>query len=198
MDDRRFLPFVNLRRYPVAALALAAGLALALGAASGVQAGERQLVGPTTIVFVCEHGAVKSTVAAAHFNRIARQRGLPFVAVSRGIDLYPEIPASVRVGLASDGLAPNDDTPRDLRADEASAAARVIAFDRVPSEISGGVTVTYWLDMPAVTKNYSTGRDAIVSRVKEIIDAMRTPARTPAQGKPGMDTKDFAALSICA
>ncbi len=26
-------------------------------------------------VFVCEHGAAKSIVAAAHFNRIAREKG---------------------------------------------------------------------------------------------------------------------------
>jgi protein-tyrosine-phosphatase len=171
MDDRRFLSFATVRRHAVAALGLAAGVAVALAAISGVQAGDRELVGPSTIVFVCEHGGVKSTVAAAHFNRIARQRGLPFVAVSRGIDLYPEVPASVRVGLAGDGLAPSD-TPRDLRADEASAAARVIAFDRVPLELSGGAAVTYWPDMPAVTKNYSAGRDAIVRRVEEIIDAL--------------------------
>ena len=30
-----------------------------------------------TIVFVCLHGSVKSQMAAAHFNRIARERGLP-------------------------------------------------------------------------------------------------------------------------
>jgi hypothetical protein len=174
MDDCRSFPFVTHMRYAVAALGLAAGLAVALGSALSAQAGERPLVGASTIVFVCEHGAVKSTVAAAHFNRIAKQRGLPYVAVSRGIDLYPEVPASVRMGLAGDGLVPNDGMPRDLRADEASAAARVIAFDRVPLERSGGAAISYWLDMPAVTKNYSAGRDAIVRRVEEVIDALAT------------------------
>jgi protein-tyrosine-phosphatase len=172
MDDRRFPPFVTRSRCAVAAPRFAAGFAVALGIVSSAQAAERPLVGASTIIFVCEHGAVKSTVAAAHFNRIARQRGLPYVAVSRGIDLYPEVPASIRTGLASDGLAPNDDTPRDLRADEASAAARVIAFDRVPLELSGRAAVIYWSDMPAVTKNYNAGRDAIVRRVEEIIDAL--------------------------
>jgi hypothetical protein len=61
---------------------------------------------PTTIVFVCLHGSVKSQVAAAHFNRIARERGLPVVAVSRGIAVDNEIPTVIREGLAGDGLAP--------------------------------------------------------------------------------------------
>jgi hypothetical protein len=129
-------------------------------------AGERTPVDHSTIVFVCEHGAVKSTVAAAYFNRIARERGLPYVAVSRGIDLYPEIPAVIRHGLAEDGLAPQDDTPRDLRSNEASVAARVIAFDRVPGERSGAASVIYWSDVPPVTKNYLVGRGVILQHIE--------------------------------
>ena len=30
-----------------------------------------------TIVFVCQHGVVNSQMAAAYFNKIARERGLP-------------------------------------------------------------------------------------------------------------------------
>src|SRR5215469_14185400 len=36
-------------------------------------------------VFVCLHGSVKSQIATAHFNRIAREHSLPVIAVSRGI-----------------------------------------------------------------------------------------------------------------
>lgn len=28
-----------------------------------------------TVLFVCEHGAAKSVIAAAHFNKIAKERG---------------------------------------------------------------------------------------------------------------------------
>jgi arsenate reductase (thioredoxin) len=66
---------------------------------------------PQMIVFVCLHGSVKSQVAAAHFNRIAKERGLPLVAVSRGIAVDQNIPASIRQGLAADGLTPADDVP---------------------------------------------------------------------------------------
>jgi arsenate reductase len=164
------LPFINLLRRPAALFALIVVVAAFIATSSGPQAGERANVDASTVVFVCAHGAVKSTVAAAHFNRIARERGLAFVAVSRGIDLYSEIPATIRTGLAADGLTPNDDTPRDLRADEASAAARVIAFDPVPTELGGTATVTYWPDMPAVTKDYGVGREAIVRRIEQMVN----------------------------
>jgi protein-tyrosine-phosphatase len=37
-----------------------------------------------TIIFVCEHGAAKSVIAAAYFNRFAEQRGLNLRAAARG------------------------------------------------------------------------------------------------------------------
>src|SRR5262249_35169486 len=52
---------------------------------------EPDLTKPATVVFVCLHGSVKSQVAAAHFNRIAKERGLPVIAVSRGIAVDKEI-----------------------------------------------------------------------------------------------------------
>ncbi len=47
------------------------------------------------------HGSVKRQVGAAYFNRIAKERGLPVIAVSRGITVDKEIPASIREGLAT-------------------------------------------------------------------------------------------------
>jgi hypothetical protein len=69
--------------------------------------------GKTTVVFVCLHGSAKSQMAAAHFNRIASERGLPFTAVSRGIEVDTLIPTRIRDGLNLDGLAPTDDVPID-------------------------------------------------------------------------------------
>src|SRR3984893_14974805 len=66
---------------------------------------------PATVVFVCLHGSVKSQMATAHFNRIAQERGLQFVAISRGIAVDSAVPASIREGLAVDGLVPANEIP---------------------------------------------------------------------------------------
>ena len=63
--------------------AIALVAAFLVGSASHADPSSRQ---PATIVFVCLHGSVKSVMAAAHFNRIAKERQLPFVAVARGVD----------------------------------------------------------------------------------------------------------------
>jgi hypothetical protein len=51
-------------------------------------------VRPHRVVFVCEHGSVKSLVAMVYFNRRAQERGLAYRAVARGIAAEPEVPST--------------------------------------------------------------------------------------------------------
>jgi protein-tyrosine-phosphatase len=128
--------------------------------------------GKTTVVFVCLHGSVKSQMAAAHFNRIASERGLPFTAISRGIEVDTSIPTRIRDGLNLDGLAPTDDIPIGLTADEAGRATEVVAFDTVPDERRGTSEVTYWSDVPPATKDYAAARDVIVRHIDALFPTL--------------------------
>jgi protein-tyrosine-phosphatase len=140
-------------------------------------ADERPEQQPRTIVFVCLHGSVKSQMAAAHFNQIAKERGLPFVAISRGIAVDSSIPTRIRDGLALEGLAPLNDVPRGLTAEEAIGAIKVFAFDEVPTERTGNADVTYWSDVPPATKDYSAARDAIVRHLDDLLPSLTS--KTP-------------------
>jgi protein-tyrosine-phosphatase len=132
--------------------------------------------GKTTVVFVCLHGSVKSQMAAAHFNRIARERGLPFTAISRGIEVDTSIPTRIRDGLNLDGLTPTDDIPIGLTADEAGRATKVVAFDTVPEERRGTSEVTYWSDVPPATKDYAAARDVIVRHIDTLVPTLVSTA----------------------
>ena len=57
------------------------------------------------VVFVCEHGAAKSVIATAYFNKLARERGWPYRATFRGTDPQAELSVSALAGLRADGLA---------------------------------------------------------------------------------------------
>jgi arsenate reductase (thioredoxin) len=46
----------------------------------------QQRIAKPVILFVCEHGAARSTIAAAYFNKFAQQQNLDYVAVFRGTD----------------------------------------------------------------------------------------------------------------
>ena len=46
---------------------------------------------PPTIVFVCAHGAAKSVIATAYFNKLAAERGLLYRATFRGVEPQAEL-----------------------------------------------------------------------------------------------------------
>jgi len=131
-----------------------------------------------TIVFVCQHGVVNSQMAAAYFNRIARERGLPFTAVSRGIDsTYRSVPVRIEDGLALDGLTPAN-APIELTAEEASLARQVLAFDTIPADRRGRASVTYWSGIPLGINDYEATRDQIIQRIDALLPKLAdTPAK---------------------
>ena len=151
----------------LACWAIAASLAALAASFPAVQA-EAASGEDKTIVFVCLHGVVNSQMAAAYFNKVARERGLPFTAVSRGIDLYRSVPVRIQDGLALDGLAPAN-TPLELTSDEATKARAVFAFDTIPAERKGAANVTYWSGVPIGIDDYDATRDEIARRVDAMI-----------------------------
>jgi protein-tyrosine-phosphatase len=164
-------------RTPMKRLLLAFGVSLAL--AASVQAEDSAPVANKTILFVCLHGSVKSQMAAAHFNRIAKERGLSYTAISRGIDVDSSIPPRVREGLNREGLAPLDDVPQPLTAAEAAGAIKVVAFDTVPEKNRGAAEVNYWSDVPATSKDYPALRDAIVHHIDDLVPSLAERPRPP-------------------
>jgi protein-tyrosine-phosphatase len=130
-----------------------------------------------TVVFVCLHGSVKSQMAAAHFNRIAKEHGLPYTAISRGIEVDSSIPTRIRDGLSLDGLTPLNDVPQTLTSAEAAGAVKVIAFDAVPDDKRGLAEVNYWSDVPPATKNYDAARDVIVRHIDNLVPALEEQPR---------------------
>ncbi|MCK1515981.1 hypothetical protein IVB22_26160 [Bradyrhizobium sp. 190] len=111
-------------------------------------------------------------MAAAHFNRVARERGLPFTAVSRGIQVDGSIPTRIRDGLSLDGLEPVNDVPLELTSGQAEAAIRVLAFDPVSGDRRGTSEVTYWSDVPLPTTDYTAARDVIIGHIDALVPSL--------------------------
>ena len=127
-----------------------------------------------TVVFVCEHGTVKSVVALAYFRQLAQERHLNIRAISRGTAPDAAVPARVREGLRLDGLVLGPFTPvRFSRADLVSAIA-VISFDQpsVADLVGGRVPTARWNGLPAVSEDYRIARDSIRHRVARLVDSL--------------------------
>jgi protein-tyrosine-phosphatase len=126
--------------------------------------------GEKMVVFVCEHGAAKSVVAAAHFNRLAQERGLPFRAISRGTDPEPTVPSRVSEGLRADGAPlPEGFVPAPVQSADTVRAVRVVTFDvQLPADIQRG-PVTNWSGVPAVSDGYPAASRDIRLRVNALL-----------------------------
>ena len=140
-----------------------------------------------TVVFVCEHGTVKSVVAMAYFTRLARERHLPLRATSRGTNPDARVPSVVQDGLRADGLRLSVFTPTRFSAADLGSAIAVISFDQpsVAALVAGRLPTSAWDGMPAVSDDYGVARDAIGRRVAALVDSLakaragRAGARRP-------------------
>lgn len=122
------------------------------------------------VIFVCEHGAAKSVIAAAYFNQLASQMGLDMRAVARGT--YPDeefSPQTLR-GLAEEGLTPTELVPQKLTVTELQSAQRVITFCDLPAEYPQQTPGERWEDVPPVSKSYEKARDVIVEHIHQMLN----------------------------
>jgi len=122
-----------------------------------------------TIIFVCEHGAAKSIIAAAYFNKLASERGLEFVALARGTQPDAEFSPKTITGLQKDGLAPTETTPQKLSFQEVEVARRVIAFCELPEAYQQKTVIERWEDVPPVSEDYTKARDAIINHLSHLV-----------------------------
>jgi len=128
---------------------------------------------PAKIVFVCEHGTVKSLIAIEEFNRLAKERGLGVRAISRGTHPDSSVPTPVRAGLASDGFDVSAFRPMLFERRDVSSALLVVALDAaVDSVVAGKVRVERWDHLPSVTADYKKGSLAIADKVRRLVDSL--------------------------
>ena len=126
------------------------------------------------VLFVCQHGAAKSVVAAAHFRRLAGARGLQVAAAAAGTEPDPELGPGAVKGLAGEGLRPSPARPRPVTLYDLESAARIVSFgcDIVPTK---GQVVDQW-DVPAVSEGYVAARDRIVANVERLVSTLAAQA----------------------
>jgi arsenate reductase len=159
------------RSASVVALAIAAA-ALAAGWTRPARSGEPQEL---QVLFVCEHGNVKSLMAASYFNQMARERKLPFRAISRGS--APDsttVPPAIIAGLRQESFEVADFHPAAVApADVAASRQLVLINSELPaSTLAGGISTERWLDVPPASVNYPAARDSLRAHVARLIDRL--------------------------
>jgi arsenate reductase (thioredoxin) len=148
------------------------GLALVLMAVAAGGAAA-QGVGDEQIVFVCEHGAAKSVIATAYFNKLAAERGLPDRATYRGANPQAELSVSALKGLRDDGLAVPSTKPSPITPGDVTKATHIFAIGcSLPAHASSSGKAESWDDIPE-DQGYAAQRDAIKKHVERLLDQLQ-------------------------
>ena len=128
--------------------------------------------GSKEIVFVCTHGAARSPIAAAYFNKMAKERDLDFHAVFRGTEPDKVLTKETIEGLTNDGFEVDAWKPAKISAQDVAKAFKMVTFDcSVPTEGST-VLPEEWNGTPSIGKDYEVARNAIRENVAQFIGTL--------------------------
>jgi protein-tyrosine-phosphatase len=126
-----------------------------------------------TVLFVCEHGAAKSVIAAAFFDKLAKERGLPHRAAFRGVNPDAALNPVAKKGLEQDGVDTRGWKPVPVTQKDVEEAARIITLGcSLPQGIQVSRQLTNWNDIPSPSQNYSDARDQIKRQVRTLVDSL--------------------------
>jgi arsenate reductase len=128
---------------------------------------------PPTVVFVCQHGAAKSVIAAAYFNKLAAERGLRYRATFRGVDPQADLSERVVERLHADGIVVPTSKPTPLADGDVDHATHIFAIGcALPDKARLSGKAADWSDVPE-DRGYAAMRDAIVRHVTQVLDDLQ-------------------------
>jgi arsenate reductase (thioredoxin) len=127
------------------------------------------------IIYLCTHGGAKSVIAAAYFNRLAHEHGLPYVAEAASAeDPYDAVPEPVVTYLRNDGIDVTTFVPRRVTEQDLDTAANVVGVGcAVPLPGGQRVRSEQWDDVPQASEDLEGSVAAIRSHVERLIEELR-------------------------
>ena len=147
-------------------------------ALDGSQAG-RPSAKPTHVLFLCPHGAAKSVLASAYFERAAKERGLNVRVVSGGTEPDPAVSPAVAAHLKKNGYPVSSAAPRKLTHDQLANADIVVslgcdlsAYPKPPGRLER------WDEVPGPGENFAAADEAIKKRVTQLIEELARASAT--------------------
>jgi protein-tyrosine-phosphatase len=141
--------------------------------AFALQSGQPGGASPS-VMFVCEHGAAKSLIASAYFNKLAAERGLKARASFRGVAPQDDLSVRAVAGLRADGLTIPEQKPTAIAAADVDRATHIFAIGcQLPASAAKSGKAASWDDVPD-DQGYAPMRDAIVKHVNALLDQLQT------------------------
>ena len=124
------------------------------------------------IIFVCEHGAAKSVIAASYFNKMAKERNLNYVAECRGTFPDSVVSPGIKENLTKEKVFDPNTKPRKLLISDTANVERIILFTTLPPDLNTNVKTENWSNIQNVDADYEKRRNAIVKKINELLDSL--------------------------
>jgi arsenate reductase (thioredoxin) len=130
---------------------------------------------PTRVLFVCQHGSVKSAIAREHLRRMAAARGLRVNVTSRGIEPSEDVSPALRAALVRDGINTQRDPLQRLAQADLDDADVVVVFNPLPERLVAH-SIRDWSDTPSMNEDYLGARSVLEPRLEALLEeiAVRT------------------------
>jgi len=134
---------------------------------------DRAPLEPPTVLFMCPHGAAKSVLASAYFERLAKERGLNVRVESAGTDPDPAVSPAVAAHLKRQGYPVPGSNPRKVTSKDFESADVVISIgcDLSGLEAPRGKLVR-WDEVPPPSEDFARADEAIRKRVTDLIEEL--------------------------
>jgi protein-tyrosine-phosphatase len=126
----------------------------------------------SSVVFVCEHGSVKSVIASEWFNRIAAEQQIPLRSISLGISPDKAVPKKILENLKADGFDLTGFKPAHFEAERLSNEVMVVSIG-VDLENVKDLKIENWSDIPPASTNYTASREAIREHIQTLLKQLK-------------------------
>lgn len=149
-------------------------LILGLGFVGAVQEpAHRPNATETSVLFMCPHGAAKSVLASAYFERYAKERGLNVRVLSAGTDPDPQVAPAVAAHLSKNGFTVPTAKPRRATAADFAAVDLVISIGCDAKDLPARhASLLDWSDVPDLSAGFATADEKIRERVNQLVDEL--------------------------
>ncbi len=122
------------------------------------------------VVFVCTHGAARSPIAAAYFNKIIAEKELNYTAVFRGTVPDSVLTKETARGLTNDEFLIKEWKPKKVSNEDFEGAFRVVTFDLDLYLDRDNIELEQWNGTPPISKDYNKARNIILEKVENLIE----------------------------
>jgi protein-tyrosine-phosphatase len=124
----------------------------------------------TRVIFVCEHGGARSTIASLYFNRMMKENNLPYESVFRANVPDSTISKETRKGLTGDGFDTRGLVPVALTASDVSPDAILIAMD---CKVNSFQPSQEWTGIPTISQDYQSARNEIIKKLNVLMNELK-------------------------